>query len=254
MPGRCWQPWESRSTSKRHESGAYHARVRVFRLQDKARNPSVVAARTQGQKRAKRAGVCLSAREEHTILHGSNPRTNQTHSSPEHGWIDCGNQSDSSWMGKLLLQGTCPKTIRQVGSVDNAANLEPLHEAVAKQRLEIPTGTTALWRDGTGKLDSSHSFLTTEQMLTIVKAGCGKSARPVWEADGGQHPRRASSDPTAKKRVTTVERRGLTFRATMERLKRSAIGQWPSNQNSVWYSQPRLDVTRRFCRGGHIET
>ena len=23
-------------------------------------------------------------------------------------------------------------------------------------------------------------------MLTIVKAGCGKSARPVWEADGGQ--------------------------------------------------------------------
>ena len=24
-------------------------------------------------------------------------------------------------------------------------------------------------------------------MLTIVKAGCGKSARPVWEADGGQH-------------------------------------------------------------------
>jgi hypothetical protein len=68
---------------------------------------------------------------------------------------------------------------------DNAANLEPSHEAVAKQRLEIPTGTTALWRDGTGKLDSSHSFLTTEQMLTIVKAGCGKSARPVWEADGG---------------------------------------------------------------------
>ena len=165
---------------------AYHARVRVFRLQDKARNPSVAAARTQGQKRAKRAGVCLSAREEHTILHGSNPRTNQTHSSPEHGWIDCGNQSDSSWMGKLLLQGTCPKTVRQVGSVDNAANLEPSHEAVAKQRLEIPTGTTALWRDGTGKLDSSHSFLTTEQMLTIVKAGCGKSARPVWEADGGQ--------------------------------------------------------------------
>jgi hypothetical protein len=38
--------------------------------------------------------------------------------------------------------------------------------------------------------------------------------------------------------------------ATVERLKRSAIGQWPSNQNSVWYSQPRLDVTRRFCRLG----
>ena len=148
---------------------------------------AIAAARTQGQKRAKRAGVCLSEREEHSILHGSNPRTNQTHSSPKHGWIDCGNQSDSSWMGKLLLQGTCPKTVRQVGSVDNAANLEPSHEAVAKQRLEITTGTTALWRDGTGKLDSSYSFLTTEQMLTIVKAGCGKSARPVWEADGGQH-------------------------------------------------------------------
>lgn len=23
-------------------------------------------------------------------------------------------------------------------------------------------------------------------MLNLVKAGCGKSARPVWEADGGQ--------------------------------------------------------------------
>ena len=71
-------------------------------------------------------------------------------------------QSNGAIRKKLLLQGTCPKTVRQVGSVDNAANLEPSHEAVAKQRLEIPTGTTALWRDGTGKLDSSHSFLTTE--------------------------------------------------------------------------------------------
>ena len=49
--------------------------------------------------------------------------------------------------------------------------------------------------EGARKVDSvvdkvscpSHSFLTTGQMLTIVKAGCGKSARPVWEADGGQH-------------------------------------------------------------------
>jgi len=33
-----------------------------------------------------------------------------------------------------------------------------------------------------------------------VKAGCGKTARPVWAADGGQREERASSDPTARKR------------------------------------------------------
>jgi hypothetical protein len=34
-----------------------------------------------------------------------------------------------------------------------------------------------------------------------VKAGCGKTARPVWAADGGQREsiERASSDPTAGK-------------------------------------------------------
>jgi hypothetical protein len=33
--------------------------------------------------------------------------------------------------------------------------------------------------EGERKVHSSHSFLTTEQTLTFVKAGCGKSARPV---------------------------------------------------------------------------
>ena len=95
-----------------------------------------------------------------------------------------------------------------------------------------------------------------------AKEGCVNTGSPMpraraqpeaREGEAGRY-RVAERSVIAKKRVTTVERRGLTFRATMERLKRSAIGQWPSNQNSVWYSQPRLDVTRRFCRGGHIET
>jgi hypothetical protein len=33
-----------------------------------------------------------------------------------------------------------------------------------------------------------------------VKAGCGKTARPVWAADGGQREERASSDPTLRER------------------------------------------------------
>jgi hypothetical protein len=32
-----------------------------------------------------------------------------------------------------------------------------------------------------------------------VKAGCGRTARPVWAADGGQPWRGASSDPTPAK-------------------------------------------------------
>jgi len=41
-------------------------------------------------------------------------------------------------------------------------------------------------------------------MITIVKAGCGKSARPVWEADGGQRRKvrflRPDSDETSNDR------------------------------------------------------
>jgi hypothetical protein len=129
-------------------------------------------------------------------------------------------------MGKLLLQGTCPKTVRQVGSVDNAENLEPSHEAVAKQRLEIPTGTTALWRDGTGKLDSSHSFLTTEQMLTIVKAGCGKSARPVWEADGGEHRKVRLLRPDSKETGNDRGAKGPHFQG--DDGKAETLCDWPT--------------------------
>jgi Group II intron, maturase-specific domain len=77
------------------------------------------------------------------------------------------------------------KLFAKLDRLDHATNLEPSHKAVAQQRLAKTTGTTALRRDGTGKLDSSYSFLATEQKLSLVKAGCGKSARPVWEADGG---------------------------------------------------------------------
>jgi hypothetical protein len=39
-------------------------------------------------------------------------------------------------------------------------------------------------------------------MLNLVKAGCGKSARPVWEADGGQRRKvrllRPDSDKTGE--------------------------------------------------------
>ena len=61
--------------------------------------------------------------------------------------------------------------------------------------------------------------------------------REAREGETGRY-RVAERSVIATKRVTTVERRGLTFRATMERLKRSAIGQRPSNQNSVWTASP----------------
>jgi len=35
------------------------------------------------------------------------------------------------------------------------------------------------WINPEGQRKVSYSFLTTEQALTCVKAGCGKSARPV---------------------------------------------------------------------------
>ena len=54
-----------------------------------------------------------------------------------------------------------------------------------------------------------------------MKAGCGKTARPVCAADGGQRHQRASSDPTPVKAVKAAGGKGLcsmtateTFRTT----------------------------------------
>src|SRR6476620_12486837 len=68
-----------------------------------------------------------------------------------------------------------------------------------------------------------------------AKEGCVNTGSPMpraraqpeaREGETGRY-RVAERSVIATKRVTTVERRGLTFRATMERLKRSAIGQRP---------------------------
>jgi hypothetical protein len=50
-----------------------------------------------------------------------------------------------------------------------------------------------------------------------VKAGCGKTARPVWAADGGQREERASSDPTPKKPVNAGGGTGPWFGHASER-------------------------------------
>ena len=42
-----------------------------------------------------------------------------------------------------------------------------------------------------------------------MKAGCGKTARPVWAADGGKPKNGASSDPTVMKRPKGRGAKGL---------------------------------------------
>jgi hypothetical protein len=83
------------------------ARLRVLRLQDQARHSKAATPRTQGQECAKRTGLRLSARKEHTLLHRPNPFTDQTHNPSGYSRADSRNQSGYSWMAKPLSQGTC---------------------------------------------------------------------------------------------------------------------------------------------------
>ena len=50
---------------------AYQSRLRVLGLQDQARHSRIATPRTPGQECAKRTGLCLSARKEHTVLRNS---------------------------------------------------------------------------------------------------------------------------------------------------------------------------------------
>src|ERR1022692_1009139 len=57
----------------------------------------------------------------------------------------------------------------------------------------------ALWRVALGEPGPSDSFSCPSPNGVIVKAACGKSARAVWAAGGGQREgstERASPDPT----------------------------------------------------------
>ena len=149
-------------------------------------------------------------------------------------------------MGQLLLQGACPETVRQVGSVDHGANLEPSHKAMAKQRLERTAGTTALWRDGTGKLDPSYSFLATEPMLSLVKAGCGNLHVQFGRRTEVSAARCASSDPTAMKLANKPARLGAEPRKRTEGNTGEQYTRRTQSRESV---SQRLDCVRGAVQG-----
>jgi hypothetical protein len=77
-----------------------------------------------------------------------------------------------------------------------------------------------------------------------VKAGCGKTARPVWAADGGQREsiERASSDPTAGKPANKAEQ------SAAESVERRAGTKGNANQPSTCRTQSRISVSQALER------
>ena len=74
-------------------------------------------------------------------------------------------------------------------------------QEVAKLWLEIILPFQVVRRAGACELGSFNTFVKPAKVRDLVKAGCGKTARPVCAADGGQPVNGASSDPTVKKRL-----------------------------------------------------
>ena len=86
-----------------------------------------------------------------------------------------------------------------------------------------------------------------------MKAGCGKTARPVWAADGGQREsiERASSDPTAVKPANKAEHpaeQSAVEVTAAEPVERRAETKGNAGQHSTYRTQCRASVSQTLER------
>ena len=77
-------------------------------------------------------------------------------------------------------------------------------------------------------------------MLTIVKAGCGKSARPVWEADGGQHRKVRLLRPDSEEARNERGAKEPQFQGDVTSGKRAEIGESLPPPFKLWELQEAL--------------
>src|ERR1035441_1008487 len=92
----------------------------------------------------------------------------------------------------------------------------------------------ALWRVALGEPGPSDSFSCPSPNGVIVKAACGKSARAVWAAGGGQREgstERASPDPTPMKPGNAGGGTEPWFKATHEVAKDRRLDHGPGTSN-----------------------
>ena len=112
-------------------------------------------------------------------LQGPGPAAHAAQGSGEHSRADAAGQPGGAWLGPLLQAGPRPKALQPARSMDRAANLVASVQSVALSRLANTAERQALRRVRACELGRADSFLAASQTSVFVKAGCGKTARPV---------------------------------------------------------------------------
>ena len=86
---------------------------------------------------------------------------------------------------KLLLSLPRQKALPSAGWLDHPKALVAPRQAVAERSLEGISDRTAARRVQAGRAGLTDPFASGRKS-PFMKAGCGKTARPVCAADGGQ--------------------------------------------------------------------
>ena len=88
-------------------------------------------------------------------------------------------------MGKLLLSFPCQKALQPARSLDSPKALVASHKAMAKYSLAGISHEKAAHGVQAGPPCRTNT-LASDRESPFMKAGCGKTARPVCAADGGE--------------------------------------------------------------------
>ena len=104
-------------------------------------------------------------------------------------------QPDPCGLGALLQARPRATTLPPARRLDRATPMVASVQAVAQRWLETASCERVVWRVRSGELDRIDTFDCCLAQRINVKAACGKTARAVWAADGGQ---RASAPPPTR--------------------------------------------------------
>jgi hypothetical protein len=101
------------------------------------------------------------------------------------GRIDRDGQPNHPRMGKLLLSLPCQKALPSAGRLDNPKVVVASRQAMAQRSVERISHQTVAHGVQAGQPRLAHTF-SSDRNSPFMKAGCGKTARPVCAADEGQ--------------------------------------------------------------------
>src|SRR5882672_8874300 len=133
----------------------------------------------------RRDKAALSHTEVGGPIQGSDQGLDHEADTSASGRIDRDDQPDHPRMGKLLLSLSCQKALPSAGWLDHPKALGAPRQAVAERSLEGISDRTAAHRVQAGRAGLTDPFASGRKS-PFMKAGCGKTARPVCAADGGQ--------------------------------------------------------------------